>query len=188
MEQSSPYGLNLGECNNPTLWTPSCHTLQSSHIAENSTAGLGCRGLGRLRGCQCLSGVALEQEPFPSLSCEPDWCLLLMGDLLAPPSQLLVAPPCQGLGRIWDRLSCVILGWRPFPPPSYRLDRHLPLHERSTNPTLLTPSGRTLLRLDSCRIGDRLSYVALGWGPFFPHTLTVVEPSLYTAKSWSVWA
>ena len=40
------------------------------------------------------------------------------GDLLAPSFQLLVALPCwdKTLGRIWDRLSCVALGWGIFSP------------------------------------------------------------------------
>lgn len=53
-----------------------------------------------------------------------------MGDLLSPnskapgnPIQLLVAL-LSGLGRIWDKLSCVVLGLGPhpttFPKPDYR--------------------------------------------------------------------
>ena len=62
-------------------------------LLRSQLSGPEGRGLGRLMGCSYLSGVALGWGPFLTLSPETDWCLPVTGHLLAPLSQLLVAPP-----------------------------------------------------------------------------------------------
>ena len=86
---------------------PSC---EACTLLRSQWTGLWGRGLGRLRGCELLSCLALEWGPLPPLFHEPDWCLPPTKDLTAPPSgflvvqpsQLLLVPPCQDLSRIWN--------------------------------------------------------------------------------------
>ena len=101
-------------------------------LLRSQLLGPGCRGPGRLRGCQWLDCVALEQELFPSPSHEPDIHLPFMGDLLVPLSrlpaallsQLMMTLLSQGLGRNPD---LVMWFWGmgnslpPFPKPSWHL-------------------------------------------------------------------
>ena len=104
-EHTPPLGINLGEFNSPTRWSP--------HLPKNQLSGWGCRGLDRLWGYQWLSCMALWWGSLLPLSHGPDWHLTLTRDLLAPlsrlpaaqPSWFLVAPLCKGwaeYGTDWE--------------------------------------------------------------------------------------
>lgn len=117
-EHSPPYGISLGNkialSSRYTLAVPcgACPLLRSQLLGSE------CRCLHRLRGCQWPSCVALGWGSFSSLSDELDWHLPLMGNMLVPTCELIAAPLSgllvatlfQALGKIQERLSCVVLG------------------------------------------------------------------------------
>ena len=75
-----------------------------------------------------------------------------------------------GLGRIWDSLSCVALGWGlllPHSPKHYR--RLSPMGDPLAPPCRL-PATRPCWDWAPSRILDRVSCKALGEEPFSPHT------------------